>query len=117
MSDKFKKKSFIKSIVLYSLMMVISLICKAWIFAIIFLGLVAINIWFQIRNKTKIDTNIISQGLYQIKRVKYKNKINAKKRKASYNDYLSKIESEFDENEKEIDDAIDEILSEENDDE
>lgn len=96
---KYKKRSNIKQIILYAVLIVFSLYMKSLMLAGIFAALMVANIFLHIRNKDKIDSNLLSQGFYQLTHGEKKPDLQKRfeeEKKKSFQDYLQKIENDFD---------------------
>jgi len=105
----YKKRNYIKQIVLYFILAGFSLYLKSLILAGVFAVLAVAYIFIHIKNRDKIDSNLVSQGLYQLTHGEKKKQADLKAkleegRKKTFQDYLSKIENDFDD--KELDEEL-----------
>lgn len=93
---EYKKRSSVKSIVLYGFSFLVCIICGLWKLSLIFLVLTVFYVFIHVRNKDKIDSNLLRQGMFQIKQNKKNKRDLEKERKQSFQDYLAKVDEEFD---------------------
>lgn len=96
---QYKKRSFVGNAVLYGILALLCFVIGAWPFGLIFLALTVFYVFVHKRNMDKIDSNLVRQGLYQIKQGKKNKKAFEKERKQSFQDYLRKIENDFEDTE------------------
>lgn len=96
---KYKHRSFIKQIVFYGVLTLVSIILQVWSGVLLFSLLCLAFVIIHIRNKDKIEGNLIKQGLYQYKRKKKEQHDLERERKDNFQKQMKEIEEAFEDEE------------------